>query len=159
MFRSDDTSRIAGIMPILSQQFELIHPSPTSDFPLISDDPRTFLSYASGRKSVVSTHTTFSLLPRHDPFLLLWAFLRPIFDVSAPAAQDELTFDVQLRPVEDGYDIKFAKNNAQVVFVPQEGTDAEGSSNGVGLASGSFAVVKKRHLNNLRKERWDLVSI
>jgi hypothetical protein len=79
-----------------------------------------------------------------------------MLDVSSSPAEDEMTFDLLLRPVEDGCDVKFERMSGQVVMVREKDSDG-GGQEGVGLASGTFATVRKDRLKNFTKDRWDLV--
>ncbi|CED82479.1 Uncharacterized conserved protein [Phaffia rhodozyma] len=135
----------------IQSQFTLLSPAPNAADPLIADGTSTFLTYASGRRNVLSLHTTLSLIPRPDPFRLLWKFfLFRQWEVQCPVPEDEVRLMLTLLP--PGSKLAAAKKEVEKgVFV--KGDDA---SNGNGLKSGTWAVLEKYGLNWARTGRWDL---
>ncbi|WRT67341.1 uncharacterized protein IL334_004311 [Kwoniella shivajii] len=114
-------SLIAPYQSFLSNQFTTIRP-------LLSSSPSLHLLYATGRRNLLSLHTTLSLLPIHDVAGLAIHFVKSIIEPTYNGGEN-LIFDYTLGRGELGLQ-------------------------GEGL--GVWAVVDKSALRETREKRWDL---
>ncbi|KAK4684873.1 PAT complex subunit CCDC47, partial [Tremellales sp. Uapishka_1] len=123
--RNINTSRakaaVKPLIPYLSTQFTLLKP-------LVSSSPALHLLYATGRRNVLSLHTTISLLPLHDLAGLVVHLAKSVIDPTYDGSENIL-FDVTLGKGESGL-----------------------QGEGVGV----WAVVDKSAMRETKEKRWDL---
>ncbi|KAF8592328.1 DUF1682-domain-containing protein [Ramaria rubella] len=81
-------------LPLLESQFS--SPMPASGT-LVQDGASDFFNYSTGRRGVMSLHTTASLLPRHDILLRTYDFLWTLYDLTY-TPRDEIQLDFTLPP-------------------------------------------------------------
>lgn len=70
--------------------------TPFSSGEVIADGPTDLTAYSTGRRGLYNLHTTFTLLPRHDIFQLLYIFIRGLIQIEWNP-QDEIRLDFTLR--------------------------------------------------------------
>ncbi|WWD16133.1 hypothetical protein CI109_100558 [Kwoniella shandongensis] len=100
----------------------------TSVRPLLTSSPALHLAYASGRRSLLSLHTTIILLPIHDLPSLITHFVKSIIEPTYDGSEG-LVFDLTL------------------------GRGAEGlQGEGVGV----WGLVDKSVMRETKEKRWDL---
>ena len=82
------STRFNAHLPLLSEQFS----KPTTDG-LIQDGNSDFFNFSTGRRHIASLHSTFTLIPRHDPLQLFAMFVRSLIELDYyPRDQVELDF-------------------------------------------------------------------
>lgn len=126
-----------------ASQFRALSPLP--DQKLITDGPTTYVYYLTGRRSCLSLHVLFDLLPRHS--FVEWAYrviYALIIDPSASSPEDTVTLDFTLG---DG-GVNVVEGVAKTVGAPR-GQQGEGP--------GVWVVAEKSGsvLRDLRNDRWD----
>ncbi|WWD01172.1 hypothetical protein V866_008112 [Kwoniella sp. B9012] len=114
-------SAIKPFENLLSSQFTQVRP-------LLSSSPALHLLYASGRRNLLSLHTTVSLLPIHDLAGLVIHFVKTIIEPTYSGAE-QINFDFTLGRGELGLQ-------------------------GEGL--GVWGLVDKSAMRETREKRWDL---
>ncbi|KAK8869605.1 hypothetical protein IAR55_000172 [Kwoniella newhampshirensis] len=112
---------IAPYQSFLSSQF-------TSVRPLLTSSPALHLLYATGRRSLVSLHTTILLLPIHDLPSLITHFAKSIIEPTYDGSEG-LVFDLTLGRGSDGL-----------------------QGEGVGV----WGIIDKSALRETKEKRWDL---
>lgn len=98
--------------------------------PMTSSSPAQHLIYSSGRRNVLSLHTTLRLLPLHDPLTLVVDTVKSII---------EPTYDV----------------SEVLVFAFTLG---RGDTGRQGENLGVWSIVDKGAMRETKSTRWDLVS-
>ena len=83
-------SRYDAHADILAAQFS----RPTNGG-ITQDGYSDFFNFSTGRRTVASLHTVFSLRPRHDPFQLIFQFLYGFYDFGYNPS-DTITLDFNL---------------------------------------------------------------
>lgn len=121
MLSAADTLRIKPYLPLLNSQFSTVRP-------LLSSGPALHLVYATGRRNLISLHTTITLWPIHDVMTFLVHIGKALF---------EPTYD----------------SSESLVF---EATLGRGENGQQGEGPGVWAVVDKNAMRETRKKRWDL---
>ena len=117
------TSRLKPYKALLDSQF-------SQTKPMVSSSPSQHLLYSSGRRNMLSLHTTLKLMPFHDPMTL-------ILD----------TFKSVVEPTHD--------NSETLLFNFTLGRGEQGRQ-GEGL--GVWSIVDKSAMRETKSKRWDLVS-
>ncbi|EGO27566.1 hypothetical protein SERLADRAFT_461258 [Serpula lacrymans var. lacrymans S7.9] len=82
----------AAHLGLLEQQF-----SKASKGGLISDGYTDFFNFSTGRRTVASLHTVFTLRPRHDLLQMIYQFGWTLYDLRYQP-QDDLVLDFKLAP-------------------------------------------------------------
>ncbi|WVR05374.1 hypothetical protein IAU60_002388 [Kwoniella sp. DSM 27419] len=114
-------SAIAPYQSLLSSQFSTLRP-------LLSSSPALHLLYASGRRNLLSLHTTISLLPIHDLAGLIIHFGKSIIEPTYDSSEN-IQFDFTLGRGEYGLQ---------------------------GEGAGVWGIVSKDALRQTKQTRWDL---
>lgn len=84
--------RLQAHLPLLEQQF-----SKPTVAGIISDGYSDFYNFSTGRRAVLSLHTVFQLLPRHDPIQMAIIFVRSLIDLNYNP-KDKIILDFKLSP-------------------------------------------------------------
>lgn len=98
--------------------------------PMVSSSPSQHLVYSSGRRNLLSLHTTLRLLPYHDPMNLILETFKSIV---------EPTHDIS-----EGLLFNFTLGRGEM------GRQGEGL--------GVWSIVDKGAMRDVKATRWDLVS-
>jgi PAT complex subunit CCDC47 len=64
---------------------------------IVQDGAADFFNYSTGRRGLVSLHSTICLLPRHDALLRVFNFLWTMYDLTY-TPRDEIQLDFTLQP-------------------------------------------------------------
>jgi hypothetical protein len=115
-------SRVKPYKTLLDSQF-------AQTKPMVSSSPAQHLIYSSGRRNVLSLHTTLKLLPLHDPVSLITDTIKSIIEPTHDASE-VLLFDFTLGRGETG---------------------RQGENLGV------WSIVDKGAMRETKATRWDLV--
>lgn len=82
-------------MGILKKQFSRPTAGGSDDVDLTSDGHSDFFAFSTGRRTIASLHTIFTLRPRHDLFQLSFQVARGLIDLLY-TPKDDLTLDFKL---------------------------------------------------------------
>ncbi|OBZ70443.1 hypothetical protein A0H81_10046, partial [Grifola frondosa] len=132
-------SRFEQHLPVLESQFSkptqaggyAYHAPPDSHLMIlliITDGNTDFFIFSTGRRAVISLHTTFSLRPRHDLFQYAFQFLRGLIDLDYKV-YDEVELD----------------------FTFREHAGRDGA-----VPECVWAIVAKNEMKTIKDRRWDL---
>lgn len=94
LFIAHAFSRFDAHIPLFETQFSA--PVPQSKN-IVQDGACDFFNYSTGRRGLLSLHTTISLLPRHDALLSIYNFLWTLIDFTY-TPRDEIQLDFTLHP-------------------------------------------------------------
>jgi hypothetical protein len=121
--------RLHAHLDILEKQFS--RPTATGgrdNAALTSDGYTDFFAFSTGRRTIASLHTVFSMRPRHDFLQFAYQFLWGLGDLLY-SPKDDVTLDFML-------------HSTTAASVPEF----------------VWALVAKGEANLIKKDRWDLVS-
>lgn len=117
-------------MPRFAQFDDIVRNNFAATRPLVSSGPAQHLSYSTGRRNVLSLHSTLKLRPFHDLAGLIVDFAKGVIEPTFDSSEG-LVFGLTLGRGESGL-----------------------QGEGVGV----WSIINKSDLRSVKDKRWDLVS-